>query len=341
MHDLNDLKVRKAERRGGVISDDPLADPAADASAAGWTGPKDPSAELSAVVPPGEGGGAPAAASIAATDGGSAIRARWMVKAAGASAAASTKEQMALRFSEATQEALEVRREIMELGGERQALEEKTEQLQEELDSLLAELAGNQMQVDAGVKELEGLIVRRFEDMQRKDMEEHGEVESGAMQGLLGNKAAGIQSDDPSLAGMDPAARRRERKRRLVAEQRKRIETEEAEKRGADDKIRSLQAELARLVEANSRLSLKLMSCEHNTQETREAMEDMDFQIAQNRIQKANLLTMLSGEVRDPTVFPVARAHAHAHRRMCTYPTAHAQTRTRTHARAHTLQLTH
>jgi len=172
----------------------------------------------------------------------------------------------------------------------------RADELQGELDGLLSELYGNQAQINAGVKELEGLIVRRFEDMQKRDEEEHGANQSDEFSGLLNDKTHDA-AEDAAFAGLDPVARRRERKRRLVAEQRKRIENEEAEKREADEKIRALQGELARLVEANNRLTHKLHSCEHNTEEAKDAIEDMEFQITQNKAQKENTLAVLSGEV--------------------------------------------
>eukprot|EP00966_Prymnesium_polylepis_P335476 7390836-Prymnesium_polylepis.1 len=68
------------------------------------------------------------------------------------------------------------------------------------------------------------------------------------------------------------------------------------EKRAADDAILGLQTELARLLEANSRLQAKLEGCEHNTEETRDAIEDMELQIIQAKTQKENQLAVLSGE---------------------------------------------
>ena len=55
--------------------------------------------------------------------------------------------------------------------------------------------------------------------------------------------------------------------------------------------------ELARLLDGNAKLKLKLDACEHNLHETEDAIEDMEFQIAQCRTQKENQLAVLSGEV--------------------------------------------
>ena len=84
--------------------------------------------------------------------------------------------------------------------------------------------------------------------------------------------------------------------RRLVNEQRKRLAEEEAEKAEADATIRALQAELAKLLEANGRLQRKVEACEHNVDETRSAIEDMAFQKSQCERQKENALKVLTGE---------------------------------------------
>ena len=73
------------------------------------------------------------------------------------------------------------------------------------------------------------------------------------------------EEDETNLAALDPAARRELRRKRLVEEQRKRIAVEEAGKAEADEKIRSLQAELAKLLEANRRLQLKVETSEHTS----------------------------------------------------------------------------
>ena len=111
-----------------------------------------------------------------------------------------------------------------------------------------------------------------------------------------GGGGGGADDDDPEMHGLDPAARRQLRRQRLVSEQRKRIAEEEAEKAEADAKIRGLQAELAKLLEANSRLQRKVEACEHNIDETRDAVEDMTFQTSQCIAQKENQLAVLSGE---------------------------------------------
>ena len=95
----------------------------------------------------------------------------------------------------------------------------------------------------------------------------------------------------------DPLARRRARQARLVQEQRKRIAEEERDKTDAEASIRSLQQELTRLLEANANLQRKVDACEHNVLETREAIEDMEFQLLSVRTQKENQLAVLGGEV--------------------------------------------
>lgn len=101
---------------------------------------------------------------------------------------------------------------------------------------------------------------------------------------------------DGEMAGLDPAARRQLRRQRLVNEQRKRIAEEEAEKAEADAAIRNLQAELAKLLEANGRLQKKVEACEHNIDETRGAIEDMSFQKSQCERQSEHALKVLTGE---------------------------------------------
>ena len=91
----------------------------------------------------------------------------------------------------------------------------------------------------------------------------------------------------------DPLARRRARQARLVQEQRKRIAVEERDKTDAEAEIRSLQQELTRLLEANANLQRKVDACEHNVLETREAIEDMEFQLLSVRTQKENQLAVL------------------------------------------------
>ena len=105
-----------------------------------------------------------------------------------------------------------------------------------------------------------------------------------------------IGDDDGYASGLNPAARRQLRRQRLVDEQRKRIALEESEKAEADAAIRNQQAELSKLLEANSRLQAKVESCEHNVDETRDAVEDMHFQRVQSGVQKENALAVLTGE---------------------------------------------
>ena len=138
-------------------------------------------------------------------------------------------------------------------------------------------IAANQAQINSGVKELETLIIRRFEGMQEVE-EEAKRLKEAKESALLGDGSGGKDEEEgDETAGMDPAARRQMRRQRLVDEQRKRIAEEEAEKAEADEQIRSMQAELAKLLEANGRLQKKVEACEHNVDETRAAIEDMKF----------------------------------------------------------------
>ena len=91
--------------------------------------------------------------------------------------------------------------------------------------------------------------------------------------------SAGAAAEVDDELTHDPAARREMRRVRLVEEQRRRIAEAEAGKAEADAKIRTLQAELTKLLEANRRLQTKLEMCEHTVDETRDAIEDMSFQV--------------------------------------------------------------
>ena len=113
---------------------------------------------------------------------------------------------------------------------------------------------------------------------------------------MAGSGEGGGDDDDADMTGLDPAARRQLRRQRLVAEQRKRIAEEEQEKAEADQAIRTLQAELAKLLEANARLHKKVEAAEHNVEETHDAIEDMAFQKAQCEEQKKNALQVLTSE---------------------------------------------
>jgi predicted nucleic acid-binding Zn-ribbon protein len=102
--------------------------------------------------------------------------------------------------------------------------------------------------------------------------------------------------DEAAEMHLDPAAKRALRRQRLINEQRKRIEDEEKEKAEVDASIRSMQSEVAKLDEANGRLRRKVEACEHNIDETRDAIEDMAFQTQQCIVQKENALSVLTGE---------------------------------------------
>ena len=211
-----------------------------------------------------------------------------------------SQEERAARFDKVHQMLLEEQQEQIEMGEEMTHLLEKSESLQDEYEEIISELQANQTQINAGVKELETLIIRRFEKMQEAEDEVKRVKEardtalSDAQETGGGDGAA--DDDDQEMHGLDPAARRQLRRQRLVSEQRKRIAEEEAEKAEADAKIRSLQAELAKLLEANGRLQRKVEACEHNIDETRDAIEDMGFQKSQCDAQKENQLAVLTGE---------------------------------------------
>ena len=203
-------------------------------------------------------------------------------------------EELNTRFEEVHQAILEQRQEQSDMGADMVAFSRMADELQSELDEIVLELRANQEQINAGVKELETLIVRRFEAMH--DEEQAEKVAKEALQ-VDADRKLGGDEDEEYLAGLDPAARRQLRRQRLVDEQRKRIAVEESEKADADAQIRSMQAELAKLLEANGRLQHKVEACEHNVDETRDAIEDMSFQLTQCQVQKENSLAVLTGEV--------------------------------------------
>lgn len=182
-------------------------------------------------------------------------------------------------------------------------LTKQSDELQTEIDVVEADAKHNQALISSGIKGLEEMILERFRKMQEKEeAEARGEEVDSPARKLLTDKSGGDDfgrgggGDEDDLP-LDPLARRRERQRRLVEEQRKRIAEEEREKSDAEQKIRQLQSELTRLLEANANLQRKVEACEHNVLETREAIEDMEFQTLAVKTQKENALAVLSGEV--------------------------------------------
>lgn len=184
-------------------------------------------------------------------------------------------------------------------------LTKQSDELQTEIDVVEADAKHNQALISSGIKGLEEMILERFRKMQEKEeAEARGEDVDSPARKLLTDKSGGGDfgggggggGDEDDLP-LDPLARRRERQRRLVEEQRKRIAEEEREKADAEQKIRQLQSELTRLLEANANLQRKVEACEHNVLETREAIEDMEFQTLAVKTQKENALAVLSGEV--------------------------------------------
>jgi len=198
------------------------------------------------------------------------------------------------RFEEVHQEILERRQEHADMQADMRTLNVQSMDLQDEIDEIMTELQQNQDQINHGVKELETLIVRRFEEMQQAEEDE--KAAKAALAVDAETKFSVDEDDENYVAGLDPAARRQLRRQRLVEEQRKRIAFEEKDKAEADGKIRTLQAELAKLLEANKRLQYKVESCEHTVDETRDAIEDMSFQMSQCTVQKENALAVLTGE---------------------------------------------
>ena len=291
MNALHALKVDKADRRGGVTDDDKAG------YADGAVG--------SPLRPIAETAEADAEAGRSQTTRAASKRPTWKRKGAAeaadddeatSSTHATSREEMGARFEEVHQELLEQRQLQAELHEDMEHLEERSDGLKEELDEIVKELQANQSQINAGIKELETLIIRRFETMQEVD-EEAKRLKEAKDTGLHGGDGVGDGDDEEmDMAGMDPAARRQMRRQRLVGEQRKRIAEEEAEKAEADAAIRTMQAELAKLLEANSRLQRKLEASEHNVEESRDAIEDMSFQKAQCEEQKKNALQVLTSE---------------------------------------------
>jgi len=202
------------------------------------------------------------------------------------------KGDLKLRFEELLQEVREHRQAYADTLADMQALQWRRMEVQSDVDEILSELQVNQNQIDAGIKALETLIVRRFEEMHQAD--EEAKAAKTAL--LIDAETAINQNEADDELTHDPAARREMRRMRLVEEQRRRIAEAEAGKAEADAKIRTLQAELTKLIEANRRLQNKLEMCEHTVDETRDAIEDMSFQISQCAVQKENALAVLSGE---------------------------------------------
>ena len=277
------LKVTKAERRRGTVS--------GDGSGGSGSGVEMTSSALGAAH-------ASDAEAAGLGDKAMAVRSRFGMRrkseegAEDARSATSSKEEMYTRFEAAHQQILEQRQAQTEMGEEMEHLMEKSEGLQDEYDEIVAELQANQGQINAGVKELETLIIRRFETMQEAEDEAKRVKEAKEVANADVGGEGGDDGDDAEMHGLDPAARRQLRRQRLVNEQRKRIAEEEAEKAEADAKIRGLQAELAKLLEANGRLQRKVEACEHNIDETRDAIEDMAFQHSQCVVQKENQLAV-------------------------------------------------
>ena len=204
-------------------------------------------------------------------------------------------QQLEARFDDTHQLLLEYREERAQLLEEIDLQQRRSEALEEEYDQIVEELKTNQGKINSGVKELETMIIRRFEAMQEAEQEAKRNKE---MRELARGEGEGgeAEDDEDEMRALDPAARRAKRRERLVAEQRKRIAQEEAEKAEADAKIRALQAELAKLLEANGRMQRKVEACEHNIDETADAIEDMEFQTAQVKLQMENQLAVLEGE---------------------------------------------
>jgi len=201
---------------------------------------------------------------------------------------------LATRFEAVHQEILERRQEQVDMHDDMRTIHIQQGDLQDEIDGIMVELSSNQEQINAGVQELETLIVRRFEEMQQAEEDEKAAKAALAID--QETKIGSEEDDDAFVAGLDPAARRQLRRQRLIEEQRKRIAVEEAEKAEADEKIRQMQAELAKLLEANKRLQHKVEMCEHTLDEARDAIEDMSFQMSQCTVQKENALSVLISE---------------------------------------------
>merc|ERR1719316_1735653 len=105
---------------------------------------------------------------------------------------------MATRFEEVYQELLEQRQDQSEMTEEIEHLKEKGEGLDEELAEIVEDLQANQSQINAGVKELETLIIKRFETM--AEVEEEAKRLKEAKETALGEGGA-ADDDEQDLAG--------------------------------------------------------------------------------------------------------------------------------------------
>jgi len=303
MNAIHALKVQKAERRRLAVDGAPMEISTTHGSDTGCVRSEPPSCSSMLTE----------AAALDADEAGNArkggvLRKRLAATAGGGDEGGrgnrreeeeATRDEMATRFEIVHQQLLEQRQDQVEMANETVRLEERSRELEEELEDVLEEVRGNQNQINAGIKELETLIIKRFETMQEAEDEKQriNEAKQAAFAGGDGAGTAGDDADNEAdMAALDPAARRELRRQRLINEQRKRIAEEEAEKRDADAQIRALQAELAKLLEANGRLNRKVEACEHNVDETRDAIEDMAFQKTQCHVQKENALAVLTGE---------------------------------------------
>ena len=107
------------------------------------------------------------------------------------------------------------------------------------------------------------MVLQRFTDMAEKERADEQPLLTTAGGGGGGGGGGDVLEgiDEEEGEGRDPLARRRARQARLVQEQRKRIAEEERDKTEAEAEIRSLQAELTRLLEANANLQRKVDAC--------------------------------------------------------------------------------
>merc|ERR1719217_866267 len=107
---------------------------------------------------------------------------------------------MALRFDEVHEKLLELRAEQVETAEEMEHLGEVSEGLQEEHEEILDELKANQGQINAGVKELEVLIIRRFESMQEAE-EEQKRLKEAQDAAKGGGDGSALGDDDDEMHG--------------------------------------------------------------------------------------------------------------------------------------------
>ena len=204
-------------------------------------------------------------------------------------------EGMATWFEEIHQDVSERRQAHIEIQTNMLSLAQQSEDLENELHEIGDELTINQTQINDGVKQLEMLIVRRFEEMQQT---EEANKEAKVAE-TVHSESDFIKSPDDGamLSGLDPAARRQLRRQRLIEEQRRRIAAEEDQKSKSDEQIRTMQVEHGKLIETNGRFQHKLEACEHTVDETREAIEDMSLQIAHSHAHKEKTIAVLDSEV--------------------------------------------